>query len=122
MFRRINGKPITVYVSGPYTQGDTDANVKRAIDFGEHLWQCGFLPLVPHLSYYWEQHHDHTYDEWLEIDLAFVEASSAVFRLDGYSPGGDKETEHAKQCGVPCFHTLPDLLEWANEHRDSELR
>ena len=97
-----------VYVAGPMTQGDQIGNVRRAIDVAARLADAGLAPFVPHLSYLWELVAPRTHAEWIDIDLAWVDAADAVLRLSGPSKGADLEEVHANEVGVPVFKGASD--------------
>jgi hypothetical protein len=84
----------------------------------EQLSRLGFAPLCPHLSHYAEEVHNvrFSHAEWIELDLEWVEASEAVYRLRGDSDGADQEVAHAEKCGIPVMHTVCSLEAW----RDNE--
>lgn len=37
-----------IYVAGPYTKGDVEANVARAIEAGDVVAYHGMTPFIPH--------------------------------------------------------------------------
>jgi len=112
MFKRHEGKPIKVYVSGPFSHGDEAKNVEIAVDRGEELLQLGFIPYVPHLNEVWSKYHPHTWDEWLEFDKFWVSQCDALIRIPGISPGGDVEVNYAITLGIPVFYETEDLLNY----------
>jgi len=89
-----------VYVSGPYTTGDTATNVARAIEAAEELWQAGYAPFVPHLSFLWQMLYSHTWDEWIALDKAILARCDYIYRVPGKSPGADVEMAFAKENGI----------------------
>lgn len=99
-----------VYVSGPITLGDQAANIRAGIDAADRLMRNGFAPICPQLSHFWHMVHPHSHDEWMAIDLAFVEASDAVVRLPGQSRGADLEVEHAQRLGIPVYFGTDQLF------------
>lgn len=104
-------RKLRVYVAGPYTQGDKNGNVERAIGAGETLWCAGFLPYVPHLSYWWERRFPaHSYEEWLELVGAWLPYCDIVLRLPGASSGSDLEVAQAVDLGIPVYTSLLELL------------
>lgn len=106
-----------VYVAGPLSGGETldDGvqlrNVRAAIDAGARLMEAGYAPYVPHLTYYWHERHPHAYEDWIALCLAWVSVADAVLRLPGDSPGADREVALARECGVPVFGSVEELLE-----------
>ena len=108
--RFIEGKPIRhVYVAGPYS-GDTEGNTARALDAAEPLFRAGLMPYVPHLSHFWEQRHSHHYEEWMDLDFAWLSKCDALLRLPGHSIGADREVAFARANKIPVFHDADALL------------
>lgn len=105
-----------IYVSGPYTQGMLDENLRNAIQAGLAVIHAGGAPFVPHLNFLLELHQHVPYRTWLDVDLAWVEASEALWRLPGASPGADREVERARQLGIPVFYQLKDVERFINLH------
>jgi hypothetical protein len=105
-----------VYISGPLSTGggNRESNVRVAVAAFEQLSRLGFAPLCPHLSHYAEEVHNvrFSHAEWIELDLEWVEASEAVYRLRGASDGADQEVNHAEKCGIPVMHTVCSLEKW----------
>jgi hypothetical protein len=100
-----------VYVAGPYTKGDPCINTHRAIEAGNAVLDAGFAPFVPHLSHFWHTASPRVYEDWMELDLAWVVKADALLRLPGESSGADREVALALAAGVPVFHSLPELIE-----------
>jgi hypothetical protein len=103
-----------IYIAGPYTS-DPEGNVLKTIAFADILLEHDFVPFIPHLSHYWEQHSPKHYDHWMEYNLHFVSRCDALFRIFGHSPGADKEVEFAKKIGKPIFNNLSELIKWREE-------
>lgn len=113
--------PLKVYVAGPLGQGskeEQEANVRNAIDAADKLLQAGAAPFVPHLFYHWDLRHKHGYEEWLELDRAWLESCDCVLRLPGASVGADLEMEWAAGLSMPVFHSIEDLLTWEPNPRE----
>lgn len=100
-----------VYVSGPYSR-DPDRYVEEAITVADRLLRAGLAPLVPHLKHPWVIRYPHAYEDWIRVDLAWVQAADVVLRLPGESPGADREVAHARACGVPVMYSVEELLAW----------
>lgn len=105
-----------VYVAGPISKGDTEANVQRGIEVGLQLLEAGYAPFIPHLSAraYPSGDTSHLvgtalYEKWLEVDLAFIAVCDAVLRLPGESAGADREVEHAYAHNIPVFKSIEEL-------------
>lgn len=101
-----------VYVAGPLT-GDQLVNIRLAIDAADSLRREGFIPFVPHLNGLWYFVYPNDYEEWLRMDLLWLEKCDAVLRLDGDSKGADREVKHAKERGIPVFYSMQDLMRYA---------
>ncbi|OWK34349.1 hypothetical protein FRUB_10320 [Fimbriiglobus ruber] len=57
---------------------------------------------------------DTTHEDWMGVDLPWVAVSDAVLRLPGLSTGADLETAEAMGRGIPVFHSVADVIAWAN--------
>jgi len=90
-----------LYLAGPYTT-DPPLCTRAAIQTATAIYQhTHFIPVVPHLSMYWDQETPMPYDDWLTIDFAVIARCHAITRLPGDSPGADLELVHAAEVGVP---------------------
>ena len=99
-----------VYLAGPLTKGSPFQNVKRAIEVGDNLLEHGFLPFIPHLTALWAMvAGDKPWNVWLDFDEKWLLKCDCLLRIDGESPGADREVEFAKQAGIPVFYSLSDL-------------
>lgn len=102
-------KPL-VYIAGPYTNPDPVENTHRAIKAGMEVWEWGLaVPIIPHLSLLAHVVQPRGVDYWYDLDLAQLDHCDALVRLPGESTGADREVEHAKARGIPCFDSLIDL-------------
>jgi len=102
---------IKVYIAGPYTKGDVAVNVKRAMDCFEELANAGFCPCAPIANYHFQHMaHPRTYEEWMKLDLEWLKACDCVLRLDGESPGADREVAAAQAAGMGVFHSVADVI------------
>ena len=54
-----------VYISGPYTGGDTVLNVRHAILMGDRVMDLGHTPIVPHLTLLAHMVAPQEYRDWL---------------------------------------------------------
>lgn len=102
-----------IYIAGPYTKGDVAINVKNAIDVADRLMDAGFLVYLPHLTHFWHLVSPHSYECWLELDIAFLRHCDALFRIEGESAGADKEEDIATKIGIPIFNDINLLIETA---------
>ena len=105
-------KKLKVYVAGPYSEGDTMDHIRKAMAVGMELLSVHFTPFIPHLSGFWHLVHPLPYDEWLKYDMEWLIECDCVLRLDGHSPGADKETRFAIKHNIPVFHSIAQIIEW----------
>jgi hypothetical protein len=87
-------------------------NIHNAILLANELTSfC--TPVVPHLTGFWHVITPKPYEEWLEYDLGFVDASDAIFRMDNESSGADGEVAEAVKQDKPIFYgDIPALRAW----------
>lgn len=98
-----------IYVSGPYTAGDTEENVNKAIDIGVKLREMGHVPIIPHLSHFVHVRHPRGYRFWMDWDLDLLSRCDAIFRISGESPGADEEVVFMEERRKPVYHTLASV-------------
>ena len=98
-----------IYVAGPYTGGEVIENVRKAVRAGDQLMDMGYAPFIPHLSHFAHFLEPRPYQDWLDMDLAWVAACDAVLRLPGKSPGADKELLLADDLGIHVCYSLDEL-------------
>ena len=99
-----------VYVAGPISKGDQAENVRRAVEVGDELWRLGYVPYIPHLTWFWHLLHHHEYEEWVAYSMEWLRVCHALLRISGESAGADREVIMAAGCGIPCFYRIEDLL------------
>ncbi len=98
-----------VYVAGPYTKGDVAVNVRDAVLAADFLFTLGCMPYVPHLSHFWHLVRPRPYEDWLRLDIEWLEVCDALVRLPGESSGADGEIKRAVQLGIPVFYSLGEF-------------
>lgn len=98
-----------IFVSGPYTGGDCVLNTRAAVEAASQLLEAGFAPYCPHLTLFWHYLTPRPYEDWLKLDLAWVEVCDGLLRLEGDSPGADREVAHARAHGIPVFGSVADV-------------
>jgi len=103
---------IKVYIASPYTIGDCAINVRRQIDAANELMNNGFAPFVPLYSHFQHMIHPRPYQDWVDIDLVWVESCDALLRLDGESKGADGEVDHALKHNIPVFNSIEQLIKF----------
>ena len=90
-----------LYVAGPYSS-DPVIGTRLALVTAMAIYErTEFVPVVPHLTFFWHLVTPQPYDVWLDIDLTVLERCHAITRLPGESAGADREVEHAIKIGLP---------------------
>lgn len=103
-----------IYVAGPLTNGDSWANVNRAIRVGEAVRRAGYVPLIPHLSILHALLFPGVgYEDWMKQCLEYVSRSDIVLRMPGASKGADREVEFALSVGIPVVELSADADDFA---------
>lgn len=103
---------VSVYIASPYTVGDPAINVKFQMDVVNRLLNAWFLPFCPLYSHFQHMAHPRPYQDWIDIDLKWVEKCDCLLRLGGRSPGADGEVEYATKLGKPVFYSEDELLKY----------
>ncbi len=98
-----------VYIAGPYTNGDIAVNVRNAILAGQAVLERGHTPYVPHLIHFWHLLCPGPRQQWIDLDLAWLQVCEGVLRLPGESVGADLEVKRASELGIPIYASLDDL-------------
>ena len=98
-----------IYVAGPYSKGDVAVNVRTAIEAANRLADAGHVPFLPHLAHFWHLVCPRPYEEWMELDAAWIPFCEAIVRLPGISSGADQEVQLAIRLGLPVL-TLEEAL------------
>jgi hypothetical protein len=101
-----------VYIAGPLSTGNLVENIKPAVDAAQYLIERGYAPFCPHLSHFWEvlAGKSTPWEEWLEVDMAWLETADALLRLPGYSRGADREIKFAQSHNVCVYYSMEELL------------
>lgn len=105
-------RAMRVFVSGPYTEGDPEENVKNAIFIGDALLNAGLYPYIPHFTHFWNILYEHPKSTWLTLDSQFLRICHAVVRIPGSSSAADEECALARDLGIPVFRSVRELLKW----------
>jgi len=103
---------ITVYIASPYTKGDIAVNVKRQLDCVDVLMDLGFVPYAPLYSHFQHLVHPRPYQDWIDIDLVWVEICDCLLRLPGDSSGADNEIKWAEDLRKPVFYSIDALVDY----------
>lgn len=99
-----------VYIAGPYTLGDKEANVRASIDAATVLLDSGFAPYVPHLTHYWDAVHPRHYATWIALDMQWLTCCDVLLRLPGPSEGADGEVAAAGALGIPVRYSAEGIV------------
>lgn len=95
-------KPL-VYIAGPISSNPMHGT-HTALRCASRMMEDDIaVPLVPHLTVFWDIVFPHQYEDWMRLDFNMIERCDAVFRLQGESPGADRELEHAIEEFIPVF-------------------
>lgn len=109
-------KPL-VYVAGPIS-GDPYGCIRQAADAFDVLRAAGCVPFLPQLSVLHAVVNDIGYDGWLSYDFDVIRHCQGLVRLQGVSPGADREMRFAQdELGLPVFvlpSELRDVERWAS--------
>ena len=115
-----------IYVAGPISRGDLRANVRQACEAGVRLMKAGLAAHVPHLTCFMGQVYDGAgavpevlprgtvIEDWYGMSLIEVRRCDAVLRLPGESHGADLEAAEMRRLGKPVFHSVEEVITWAN--------
>jgi nucleoside 2-deoxyribosyltransferase len=105
-----NREMVRVYIASPYTVGDQALNVRRQIDCFQDLVSEGFVPFAPLVTHFIHMIHPMSYEEWMKYDFAWIQQCDCVLRLEGHSPGADREVEFAKHLGINVFYSIDEII------------
>lgn len=103
---------VTIYVAGPYTLPDPEANLKRALIISSKLIDIGAAPFCPHLFHYYDAIKKRSYDSWLELCFKWVSQCDLFYRIEGKSLGSDREESLAFDLGKPIFKSIDEVRKW----------
>lgn len=99
---------LKVYIAGPYS-GEQADHVHQAALVWFAIVQAGHLPFLPHCWHLLHLIRPHPYEFWMTQCLAWLAACDCVVRLEGDSPGADREVERAKQLGMPVYFGVQEF-------------
>jgi hypothetical protein len=105
---------VILYISGPYTVGDTKRNIIKARIIACELWEKGFAVICPHTNTgNFENYCEATYDQYLAGDLEILSKCNAIIMTPDWeiSNGAKIEHELAIQMDIPIFYypSVPTL-------------
>ena len=92
-----------IYVAGPVSKGDQFLNCRAAYIAAAELMAAGHEPFVPHLSFPIHMLAPQEYERWMQWDFAWLAQCEAILRLDGESPGADREVAEAERLGLALY-------------------
>ena len=100
-----------IYVAGPITDGRTCTrkqqwdNVNRGLDAYHILIEKGYAPILPHFSWFYNNHHTNSmsHADWLELDFHYIKHADYFFFL-GPSKGSLSELKYAEKLNKIIFN------------------
>ena len=98
-----------IYIASPYTTGDVTANVRRSMEMSNRLMDEGFAPYCPLVYHLQELSFPRPYEDWMQLDLEWIKSCDGLLRLDGESPGAEREVKFARELDIPVFYNLAEL-------------
>ena len=98
-----------IYISGPFSNGDTILNIRKVCEVAEKIKEMGFLPYIPHLNLLWHMMFPKDYEYWLSMDEIWVVKCDGLYRVPGESLGADREVRVARQNNIPIFYNFNDI-------------
>ncbi len=115
-----------VYLSGCYTNGNTEENIAAARKVAIELWEKKYTVLAPHLNTaHFEKDCKCEYEDYLRGDFELIARCDAVIMLQGWnlSGGSTRERKYAEQLGVPVYYypTLPPQRERMTDAQEAHL-
>ena len=103
------GRTTRVYVAGPNTKGDPEANTHTAILIGNKLFDWGYVPFIPHLTHYWHAIVERPYEDWLRLDSEWLVHCHVLLRFPGESSGAEREIVLMQKLMRPVYYDLVTL-------------
>ena len=102
-----------MYVAGPIT-GDPWGCVRKALVVEAWLDEQGIDCYLPQLSILGEIVRHRAYEDYMRHGFNMLDRCDGLYRMEGASPGADREVEYAMQIGLPVamWETNDDLLRW----------
>lgn len=95
-----------IFIAGPlFSSGSIIENIREALLKAGIVRIMGGKPFVPHLYFFWDLIFPQSRQNWLDLDLEWLEDCHAVWRLSGESSGADGEVARAEACNIPVFKT-----------------
>ncbi len=110
-----------VFISAPYSEGDTIFHVRKVIDVADELVLRGHLPFIPHLYHFWHFVHPHSKEYWLLLNKRWLAQCDVLLRLLGESEGCVEEMSEAERLGIPVvysIHELEEFIRWKGGEKE----
>ena len=110
------GKPLKIYIAGPYTHKENkrkELNVSIAVDSAIKIFKKGHFPYTPHLTHFIDKRTKEigvnlTWDDYMEWHDPWLIVSDAFLYL-GSSEGADLELKKAKKLGKKIFYSINEI-------------
>lgn len=100
-----------VYIAGPYTLGDRSENVRRAAKAMIQVLDAGHEPFCPIVhSHFLDLMYPRPWEDWMRLDLAWLDGAEAFIRLPGESAGADEEYRRIAGT-IPIYFSVEAFLE-----------
>jgi hypothetical protein len=113
-----------IYVAGPYSDNDVLGvlrNIGRGQEYAAILFEEGFAPFAPWFDKEFviqRWYHEFSVEQFYLYSIEWLKASDAVLVVENRkgmknwedSEGVRKEIEVAKECGIPVFYDINELI------------
>ena len=110
----MNKRNILVYISGLYSNGETDKNIKTARDMAIKIWEADFVAITPHLNtMHFEKDCKCKYEDYIEGDIEILKRCDCIYALPNWkkSDGAKKELTYAMQNNILIVESIAELEE-----------
>lgn len=97
-------KRLLVYLSGKYSAGNIEENIRTARQAAIKLWNNGYFVICPHLNTaHFEVDCKASYDDYIDGDLRMIEGCDAIVMLSNWteSRGAKIEKDYAETNNIP---------------------
>lgn len=97
-----------IYIAGAIQHGNPTRidNFTTPCKVFKYLLDRGIYSYVPHWSMLFDYLLDmgpESYEKWMELDFQIIRRCDGLLRLEGHSPGADREVALATELGLPVF-------------------
>jgi len=76
----------------------------------DRLMSLGYCPVASLLSHFQHLCFPRPYEDWMRVDLEMICRCDVLLRLEGESPGADREVAHSLSLGIPVVHSVEELV------------